>query len=295
MDTIKNMMDIIKRQFLAIMEKDPDYYGDFNIILSNEQQFAKDKDRNANNVYIVVKFMSGSLNYGQTLLPVNFNALGQGNKIDVCQRLLLEYAQEYNLGEEITVREDAQGNVIPDTDATTAVAHTYTIKQVYNPPQVMTNFNEVRNEFRSLFYMAGTFLIGKDSMPITAITYYDSEPGENDEGTEIKFVSATWDLSIQLDSQAFYANKSMTTSKSRLGTLVINVVSYFVNNDLCSKVRAIAFRDETTAPNGIKEEFWLALTFADGYTSPALSFHLSEGSSVQNIGEFPLVTMTFTN
>lgn len=279
MNTIEKMMGIIKEQFLTIMQDDPDYYRGFEIILSNEQQFIKNKDRKKENVYIIVKFLSGSLNYGQSLIPVNFNALGQGNKIEVCQRLLLEYAQTYNLGEEKTI---ADGN------------DNYIVKQIYNPPQVMSNFNETWNEFRTLFYMAGTFLVGKNSTPITDVIFFEDE---NDTvGTKMPFVTATWDLSIQLDSQAFYGTKSMTDSKSKIGTLTINLISYFTAEKMYKRIRAIAFRDSTNAPKGIKETFRLKIKFADGYeTENPVEFHLAGANTVQNIGEFPLISMTFTN
>ena len=45
-----------------------------------------------------------------------------------------------------------------------------------------------------------------------------------------------------------------------------------------------------------KEEFQIKLTFADGYAmSDPMTFHISNGNTVQNIGEFPLISLTFTN
>ena len=42
---IDRMMEIIEKQFLAIMADDPDFYTQYKIILSNEQQYIKTKDR----------------------------------------------------------------------------------------------------------------------------------------------------------------------------------------------------------------------------------------------------------
>lgn len=286
---IDRMMAIIQKQFLEVMSRDVDFYSQYKIILSNEQQYVKNNERNPKNIYIVVKFMPGTMNFGQYLYPVNFNALGEGNKLDVAQRLLLEYAQTFNLGEEETWSETYTDNGVTHTD-------NYIAKQVYTQPQVMSNFNTFTTEFRSLFYMSGTFLIGKNSMPITKITYYKS--ASDSTGTDIDFITSSWDFAIQLDSQAFYGTNSRTKSKSKIGTLVLSLVCYLTGNDLCKKVRDMAFDNlatGTAAANGIKEKFYFSITFADGHTVSKMEFHLSEASSPQSVGELPLLSLTFTN
>lgn len=281
-------MDIIKEQFVTVMSGDPDFYSQYKIILSNEQQYVKNKDRDPRAIYIVVKFMPGSINFGQMLYPINFNALGEADKLDVVQRLLLEYAQTFNLGEE---------KKWTDTETN----DNYIAKQIYTQPQSLSNFNGTWNEFRSLFYMTGTFLIGKNSMPITGVRYYDSLDAEENTGIDIDFIATSWDFTIQLDSQAFYGTDSRTTSKSKIGTLSFSMTSYATNNALCNKIRAIAFHNKTIAPNGIKEKFYFKLVFADSTfaigteTNGRMEFHLANATSPQNIGEFPLIAMTFTN
>lgn len=282
MNTIKKMMEIIERQFLEVMAGDPGFYSKYKIILSNEQQYVKESNRDKNNVYIVVKFVPGSLNFGQNLMPININALGEGNKIEVCQRLLLEFAQQFNLSEPIDIPSNESGD-----------GNRYIVKQIYTQPQVLSNFNASWNEFRSLFFMSGSFLIGKNSVPITSITYFESESAEN--GTVIDFINTSWDFSIQLDSQAFYGTDSRTTSKSKIGTLTLSVISYLMDSPLFSKIIGIAWNDKTLAPNGIKETFFLTVEFANGVTIQKMKFSLANANCPQNIGEFPLISMTFTN
>ena len=279
MDNVKKIMDIIKEQFLEVMSSDPDYYGKYDIILSNEQQYIKSDERNPNGIYIVVKFIPGSINFGQNVLPVNINALGEGNKLEVCQRLLLEYAQQFNLGEPINV---PSGEDDPNT---------YIIKQVYTQPQVMSNFNPSWNDFRSLFFMTGTFLIGKNSVPIKEITYYESATAES--GTKIDVINSSWDFSVQLDSQAFYGTNSRTRSESKVGTLSLSIVTYSTNNPLCSKIRKIAWNMNGT--DGLKTEFLFSVKFTDTEQAEKMRFKLVSVTSPQNIGEFPLMSMTFTN
>lgn len=282
MDTVKTMMEIIKRQFLQVMQGDPSFYGQYNIVLSNEQQYVKDKDRNKNNVYIVVKFVPGSLNFGQNFVPVNFNALGEANKLDVCQRLLLEYAQQFNLGEPIEIPQSESGD-----------GSRYIVKQTYTQPQSMSNFTPSWNEFRTLFFMSGNFLIGKNSIPIKSITYYADENSED--GFNVDFLNTSWDFSIQLDIQAFYGTDGRTTSKSKIGTLTFGVVSYLMDNPLCKKIIGIAWNAKALAPGGIKEPFYMTVEFANGTKVEKMKFSLVSVSSHQNIGEFPLMSMSFTN
>ena len=282
MKYIEKMMEIIKKQFLEVMNNDPDFYGQYKIILTNEQQYVKEKDRQTNNIYIVVKFIPGSINFGQNIVPVNFNALGEGNKLDVCQRLLLEYAQQFNLCDPINVSKTESGD-----------GNAYIIKQVYTQPQVLSNFNSTWNEFRSLFFMSGTFLVGKNSIPIKTITYYENS--DDTEGTSIDFINTSWDFSVQLDSQAFYGTNSRTDSESKISTLTLSIASYLIDNPLCNKIIGMAFDLEDLAPNGIKEKFYLTIEFANGIVINKMKFKLVNANSPQNIGEFPMISMTFTN
>lgn len=282
MNTIEKMMNIIQAQFLEIMQDDPEFYQKYNIILSNEQQYIREKDRNPKNIYITVKFMPGSLNFGQNLVPVNFNALGEGNKLDACQRLLLEYAQRFNLCEQIDISAEQSGD-----------GNRYSVKQVYTQPQVMSNFNMSWNEFRSLFFMSGTFLIGKNSVPIKSVTYYESEDAE--QGSQIDFINTSWDFSVQLDSQAFYGTDSRTKSESKVATLALSLAIYVMDTPLCNKILGIAWNNKTKAPNGIKEAFWLKVEFANDFTTDRMRFKLVHATSPQNLGEFPMMSITFTN
>lgn len=269
---VNKIMEIITEQFVSVMDQDPDFYSDYNIILSNEQQYVKNRERDVNAIYIVVKFMPATLNFGQSVLPITINAMGERNKIDVCQHLLLEFAQTYNLGDPITSGDDI-------------------IKQVYTSPTVLNNFNDVDIGFRSLFYMSGTFLIGSSINSIESISY-NIGGGRHQ---EIDFLASSWAFDIQLDSQAFFGTNSRTKSKSRIGTLTLNITSYLLENVFFSKILGIAWNNTTLAPDGIKSVFKLTVKFKSGLTVTDMDFMLVNVAEQQNIGEFPVVTLTFTN
>lgn len=284
MNYIDKVLEIIKDQFVAVMSGDPNFYSKYNIVLSNEQQFVEEADREPNTIYIVVKFLSASLTFGQTVLPVNFNAVGEQNAIDACQRLLLEYAQEYTLKNDINISTEQSGD-----------GNTYIIKQIYQAPQVMNNFNGIFEGFRTLFYMSGTFLIGKNSLPIEEIRFFESAD-ETGDGEKVEFINTTWDFNIQLDSQAFYGTNSRTVSKSKIGTLGLSATIYLTDSKLSRKILGIAFDSQTLADEGIKEKFYFTVKFANNVlTVNKMEFHLVSAHSQQNLGELPLISLTFTN
>lgn len=257
---IEQVMELLKRQFAIIMQNDEDYYGNYKVYLSNEQQYVREKSREKDAIYIVVKFMQASLNFGQTILPVTINAIAERNKIEVCQKLLLEFAQEYNL------TTDASG----------------TIKQTFTSPANMSSFNEMFDGFRSLFYMSGTFLISSNSNTCTLLH----------EGAEVPCITFNQSFDVNLDSQAFYSTKNMTSSVAMTGTHTISISTYLIMNDFCNKVIKVM-----TNADGfpIGTGFMFTIQYKNGFKIENKVYRLVNCSVQQNAGELPMATMTFTN
>ena len=70
---IEEVMELLTKQFAEVMTKDSEFYENYHIYLSNEQQYVKEKNREKGAIYIVVKFLPASLNFGQTILPISKN------------------------------------------------------------------------------------------------------------------------------------------------------------------------------------------------------------------------------
>lgn len=259
------ILELINKQLTEVMLKDEEFYSNYNFILSNEQQFVKDKERKKGTIYLVVKFMPASIDFGQTILPITLNAVAERNKIEVCQQLLLEYAQTYNL----TTSEDE------------------TIKQVYTSPSMLSNFNEVYDGFRSLLYMSGNFLISSNS---NNCKVYVS--GEDEELPCISF-SSTFD--IQLDSQPFYSTGNFTQSVGKVGTYAINISTYLIDSKFLNRVLNIVYKNTEQEPEGINTSFYFDIVFKNGLGLKNIKFKLANFTFNQNIGELPLATLTFTN
>lgn len=262
---IEKIMELLTKQFAEIMAKDSEFYGNYHIYLSNEQQYVKEKNREKDAIYIIVKFLPASLNFGQTILPITINAMAERNKIEVCQKLLLEFAQTYNL-----TTNDEQ-----------------TIKQTYTSPANSANFNEVFDGFRSLFYMSGTFLMSENSNPYRLYVSGEKE--------EVQCITAGVNFDIQLDSQPFFTSDNFTKSVGMYGTFTINFTTYLTNSDLINKALAVALKDLPKQPNGVNETFDFDIVFKNGLKIENVAFKLVNFSVQQNLGEMPVASLTFTN
>ena len=262
---IDKVMELLMKQFADVMSKDSEYYNNYHIYLSNEQQYVKDKNREKGAIYIVVKFLPASLNFGQTILPITINAIAERNKIEVCQRLMLEFAQTYNL-----TTNDNQ-----------------TIKQTYTSPANNSNFNEVFDGFRSLFYMSGTFLMSENTNP-----YHLYVSGEEN---EVQCITLGVNFDIQLDSQPFFSTNNFTKSVGMYGTFTINFTTYLTNTNLINKALAVALKDLSKQPDGVNTNFKFDVIFKNGFKIENVSFKLVNFSVQQNLGEMPVASLTFTN
>lgn len=347
------IMETISIQFKDILYNDM-YYNEFKIHVAKEQDFNRIVDRDPKTIYIVVKFQSASLNYRQYLLPITIYALSEQNKLDACQRLLLDYCMQYNL----------------------AMNDDQTIKQFYSSPQVISNFEEIYYGYRSMLYMQGTFLVSKDSDPrkfyyleeieslqlnviegdigeytfdeakflrflhenginetsthkfkwrpkILGFVYVNTGKGmttsqmenigfkfEKDFGDEELNFSVTYTMNvnkqeieilnyqttcdIMLDSQPFYNTNNFSKSVGKLGTYLINLTAYMVDTPFINKVNAIPDEDFETAPNGVNTTFKIEISRLKSGKSTIKNLKLVSVSDQGSIGEFPVITMTFS-
>lgn len=260
---VEKVMEVIGKQFKSIMYADESYYDAFNIVLTNEQQIPKKKDYTANTIYIVVKFMSATLNFGQIILPITINAIGERNKIEVCQRLLMEYAQTFNLTEPTIVSNIA--------------------KQVYSSPTIMSNFNDLASGYNSLFYMSGTFLLTNNNNSVKSLSI---------DSVDIDFITASDSFDAQLDPKVFYDTGNFTKSVSKVATYTINITSYLFDNDFFNKINAIKFRIASNV--GIQNDFAITMTMKNDQVMTG-NFKLVNSSMSQNVGELAITSLTFTN
>lgn len=272
------LLELLKTEFVEVMNSDYDYYKKYNIVLSNEQQYVKNIDRSPNKIYIVVKFLEATLFYGQIVQPININAIGVHNDIEVCQRLLSDFANKYNLNEDVTI--GSTNNVI--------------LKQYFNAPQVMNRFEQIYEGFRTLFYLSGSFLIGENSNSISSIEVLDIVDSSGNP-YKVQFLTTQWSYDNQLDTQAYTGTNNRTKSYAKICTLSISFTIFLKNDAFCNKLLGMAWNNTTLAPQGNATTFTLKVTFKSGLVINGMVFKLANCSAQQNIGEFPPISITLTN
>lgn len=149
MDTFK-FISMISDQLSNIINDNLEYYGDIKFLVQEERAFLKDKNEDERNCcYIVVKFLSASIYYNQTAIPITLNCVCEYNSLEKIRTLLYEFAKRYNL----YWNEDK------------------TLEQVWETPNVDSEFEEVYEGFDSLISMAGALLI-LDNGNLCTIQYF---------------------------------------------------------------------------------------------------------------------------
>lgn len=269
------IMDMLTRQFLEIMSNDYAYYKKYQIELSREQYYVRNTERDPRKIYIVVKFLESDINYNQVTMPINFNIIAEKNKIDVCQRLLLEFAQTYNL------RQEKNGNSI--------------IRQVYSSPTVMTNFIDVQDGLRSLLFMSGTFLISENMNPVKIYVSETEYVDDNGNREELDYVNFSSTFDIQTDPQAYFNSNNRTITTNKVATFSFSVTVYNTTTSyLLNKVMDIEFEDFDSQPLDIETPFYFDLEYENGKTYKDKAFKLVNVTRQNVIANMPTVSLTFT-
>jgi hypothetical protein len=228
--------------------------------LSKERAFITEEDQNKNNIYVVVNFASATMNFAQTIQPITIKILSEQNSIDVCEKLLITFAENQHL----TLNENK------------------TVRSLYTKPSAISHFNEVFEGFRELFYLSGTLLISETA---NMVEIFDRETGK-----PIDTLQSNIDCTFQLDTQPIYNNNNFTASTSRVGTRVLSLTTYATDNEIVNKalkMYAGELSNETL--------FKFDTKFKNGIELKNKDWKLANVSFAQNLAEFPVVALVFTN
>lgn len=217
------ILTLIHGQLLEYMNAPGNYerFKDYKIIMSREQQFMKMKDKDPNAIYIVIKFGSADVVFGQTVLPVTIVALSEQDNIEAITGLLYEYAQTYNLKR---VNDD-------------------TINQMYESPSVSSNFAPLYAGYRSTVVMSAAFVIGKNSNEYKVYYYYTVQErvGKDEDGKdlyreveyadEVPQMSASFAFVANPDTQAFYNSNDFTRSVIGFGGVTLGFTTFVLSDN----------------------------------------------------------------
>ena len=294
-----DVIAIVQEGLNDVITSDPDFYGNYNFKMSNEQYYVPDEERQfgRNTIFIVIKMMKATLDFNQVIVPFTLTALSEHNNISVCQKLFLEYAQTFNLT-------DGTGETAPSNPSDPTTKTTFMYKQSYDTPTFLSHFNEVYDGYRSVLTLTGNILINYDVYPIKQVIYY---PGGFDDVIganapyEIKTLANAFGYSNTLDSQP-YSGKNRTESISRYGTLTLSFTIYSQKTSFVHTLMKMALqnRDRGSGQVPVNNIFYFGLVFAGDLDNDntddeyRVTVKLNDFNYSQAIGQFPSINISFT-
>ena len=241
-----NYENYLKRQ-LTILARD----YNVNVEIATEQMFAKIKDPVPNTIYVVIKYLSTSIAFNSTVRPIQILVVSEGNQMANAKAIFDTFANDFNWQMVI----DGQ---------------TY-VKQQYSNPVVLSNFNDIGYDFRSVLYMSGTLIEMENVVDIQNLTI---TIGENDPEI-IKPITFQFQYNTGCDTQPIGGSMISSSVKSvstfslmftipaQTSTLLTNCVNISANNQSGNTKFNIAF---TLA--GINFNYDCILTSFNFTTSP---------------------------
>lgn len=267
LDVKQVIIDTITKEFQSILNLDVDTYGGYNIVITNERQFVKTKNRKPKTIFIVIKFLEGNKDFNQQRQPFTLNAISEHNTLDVCQKLMFDFAETYNLDFNISNND-------------------YTLRQTMNTPTSVNAFSEVYEGFRSVFYLSGTFYFGINSNPIIGLKIQDSD-GLNE---DIDFLSVQLTYDAQVDGQPFYGTNNFNRTVTKIATLSLGFSMYALNTDFYNGALDTIFNLNNSV--NIDKTYTIIITFKSGqvYSVP---MKLVSMSNMQEIRDFPASSFSF--
>ena len=223
----------------ALKETNPDLIGAVKgIEVSDEQSFNKKQDEQKLEqgfVYIVVRFGAGSINYGSSVTPISLYVLGTANKVKPTQLLLSVFASSWttkNLGQDLEVVDNS-------------------MLQVWNTPEVVTNFNEIYADFRNLFRLTGNIVVGPAAVRVGELTYYYDEYNTQtsawvEKEEKVSIMSFSDGFRSSLDTQPFGNTFGFAQSEVNFSTYTFAISTYLLDNHLSALILSMrGFRNRS--------------------------------------------------
>ncbi len=140
--------------------------------------------------------------------------------------------------------------------------------------------------------MRGTLQISENSNLIKSISLVGGTE-LNPTYTDLGFITSNISFDVQLETQSLYEEDNITKSWARVGTLVLNFSIYLTNDSFCNKLLYIISKDSVNAPDGIATLFKLKVLFKNEIEITQ-DFRLANATLQQNMGELPVINLTFT-
>lgn len=158
------------------------------IIVVNEQEFVDELFNKPDTIYFIVKHLGSTITYEGYSTPLQITIISETNSLETAQEIANSFASSHNW-------------------------ETYTngvyMKQQYNTPVVLSNFNDVANGYRSLLYISGYIFIIDDILDLETLTITIDTVDVAVKPSDFQF-----NYSMQGNTQPVGGEKISTTTKS---------------------------------------------------------------------------------
>lgn len=272
---------------------------DLNFYVSLEQAFLKSTEKiDPNGVYVAIRFSRASINFGSSMCNVYLAILGTANKVKPTQLFFSAYASRYT-------NETILGN---------------NTQQIWVTPNVQTNFNEFGQEFRNLYDVSGTLIIGNRTINVlngVIIYKYGESAGDLE---EIPFMAFQDNFRNNLAPQPFGNTHGFAKSETNFSSYSFTISTYLLDTQLaadCMHAKGFELASATGSAGQKKsnklpnDDFELYIEFSNGYSNKNTYryiednqektdstffkiFKLVDCGMTNNYGEIPMFTVSFT-
>ena len=172
------------------------------IHVSEEQNFAKMDKLTPDSIYIVIKYLSSSIEFYTETMPIQILVLSEQNSLDKTKMILEKFTEQNNW------------QVIEEG--------TSYIKQQYNSPVVLNNYVEVGHGYRSVLYVTGTLYIMENIVDVKNVKIDGHGP--------YKVLNFNISYSMSTNTQQL-PNKKIATSVKTVSTFALTMSIPMVHPD----------------------------------------------------------------
>ena len=263
----QSIINLISEEF-CIIKNSSDDFSDIQFEVGNEQFLAKTRMDIPNFIYILVRFNNAVTNFGQAVVSVTLEALGLNNEVELTQKFLNAFANEYNR--------------VQSGNAT----------QLWLSPSVSTNMNPVYNGWRSLFIITGSFVIDNSLIKIKQLRFYPDPTSDTFE--EIEVISFSDHGENSLNPQPYSDTHGRAKSYGNFQTLGFSIVTYpDSEKQLIQKIWQNKWDFTESHANDSFYFRFLFDNFNSSNPTEMKEFKLHTCDFTQKIGETPLLMASF--
>jgi len=182
-----------------------DFELDYNIQVFDEKSYTNEV-LDPNTITIIIKYLTGTILYTSTVLPIQLMVMTEENSIGIAKMLLESYAQTNNF--------------------TSVVIGNDFVKQAFSTPTVVNNFNSIGLGYRSVMFMNATLTITGSVVDLINLSI---------DGVVTKVINASVSYNADPDNQPF-PNSTLNVSVKRFANFTVSIQLPYTDSVFCKKV-----------------------------------------------------------